>query len=128
MKNRWSISILLLLLLIAVCDSCQSVANLSRRSIAEFRKLRTVQGDCAFGWQSAGAVSAANVVSQFGNPTRTEDLGDFCQSKVLYYPAKDEFGNPCLAALVFYRASRCGGTSAPALDCYSLGKVQAVKE
>lgn len=98
----------------------------SRRSMSEFKQLPLAQGNSLAGYSGEGVISAQEVVNRFGNPSKTEDVGDFFNSKVLYYPATDEFGNPCSAALVFYRgnAEGCGNAGAP-LRCYGLYNVAA---
>lgn len=61
------------------------------------------------------------VVQQFGNPTKSEETSTVgVKTKLLYYPAKDEFGNSVLALLTFEAVCADGGAT---LDCYRLMEV-----
>jgi len=99
-------------LTLASCDSQNG------RSVAEFKqRLRVAEGDYAFGYHNlAGASSASQVTSQFGNPSKSEDLSDFYKCKVFYYDGKDDFGNRCLVRLQFVPMTNCQS----GLSCYGL--------
>lgn len=101
-------------------------AALIRPSISEFKKLGTGQGNFLLGYQGLNkAANATSVVSRFGKPLKSEDLGDFYNSKLLMFKAKDEFGNSCLAALQFINACQNRNQS---LDCYRLIAVQTIAD
>lgn len=87
----------------------------SRHSVSEFKQLKIAEGDYLTGFRNVkGATSASQAVEKFGKPAKSEDLNDFYKSKVLYYDAKDEFGNPCSVKLQFAPVCQSG------LDCYGL--------
>lgn len=64
------------------------------------------------------AISLEAVVGRYGNPVRSDLAPSFgVDRKIVYFPAQDEFGNPCLAVLTF-QAVCSNDRKTP--DCYKL--------
>src|SRR5712692_3757242 len=101
------------------------LAKESGRPINEFKSLRRATGDSLGGYRADGA-SAQTVVNTFGNPTKTEDLGDYYGTKVLVYPATDEFGNKSSAALFFFHGTGDQCRDPAPLSCFILYEVKTL--
>jgi len=100
-RKRWKTFWLILVFILMTC-SCNALKP--RPSISDFKQLPRAVGDDLMGYSEVNkAASATDVVVRFGNPSKTEESNNLLvgNRKVYYYDAKDEFGNPCLARLVF---------------------------
>jgi hypothetical protein len=114
-KRAALLSAVLLLGLVA-CNK----ASEQRRPVAEFKSLYAAK---MVGLQYSAdelgrAASIQSVVARFGSPVRSDETPSFgVDRKVLYFRAKDEYGNPCLAILTFQAV--CSNNSKTP-DCYKL--------
>jgi hypothetical protein len=93
-------------------------------SVKDFREMYVAKGDNLAGYKDdelSKAATATQVVQRFGNPTKSEDTSLYfgkMRMKILYFDAKDEFGNSCFARLIFFY--NCGGPGTSNLDCCRL--------
>lgn len=121
--------LILVILLLSACSSINTSSLLPDPSIKEFRQLYVAKGDFLFaGYSSAEinkAATAEQTIQKFGNPKKSEEgnvIGNTI--KLLYFEAKDDFGNPCFARLHFL--CLCKNKDAPTPDCYYLIGIETV--
>lgn len=101
-----SVSLIVIVFSFSACDKAVSI---TKPSVNDFKELPKGKGDPLSGYRELKqASSVQQVIAKFGNPSKSEDFSSLLagNGKILYYEAKDEYGNNCYAALKFLNACR----------------------
>jgi hypothetical protein len=132
--NKTLLVVVILTLVFTACVDSTGSNNLVSKpvpAIKEFRELYIAKGDLLVAGYTRDelnkAATATQVIERFGNPSKSEDGNLYTTKlKVLYFAAKDEFGNPCLARLRFI--NDCKSQDPSELRCHALIGVETAPQ
>jgi hypothetical protein len=126
--NRLSAVSLGFLIAVTICSSaCEKAIGITKPSINEFKELPKGKFNLTYGYEALNqASSLQQVIAKFGNPSKSEDFSSLLagNGQILYYEAKDEYGNKCHAALKFFNACRGGNAKPECLVLVDVGTAQ----